>query len=104
MSIIVAHSEAVVKSEKREKAIELLEWMAVESRAEDGVVDYRVAIDIEEPTVLRIIEQYEDAEAFESHESSEHLKRFKIEMEPCLAEKSELTRYTVSSKRTIPGP
>lgn len=104
MSLIVAHSEAVVEPEKRERAIELLEWMAAESRAEDGVVDYRVAIDIEEPNVLRIIEQYEDEEAFEAHESSEHLERFKAEMEPCLAQEAELTRYTVSSTMTLPGP
>lgn len=104
MSMVIAHSEAVVKPEQRARAIELLEWMAVESRAEDGVVDYRVAIDIEESNVLRIIEQYEDAKAFESHESSEHLERFKSEMESCLAEEAELTRYTVSSKTTISGP
>lgn len=104
MSLVVAHSEAVVKPAKRESALELLAWMAAESRAEDGVVDYRVAIDIEEPNVLRIIEQYEDDEAFEAHESSEHLARFKAEMEPCLAEEAELTRYTVSSKTTLPGP
>jgi len=104
MSIVVAHSEAVIKPEMRETAIELLEWMAGKSRAEGGVIDYRVTIDIEERNVLRIIEQYEDAEAFEAHESSDHLETFKAEMEPCLAEEAELTRYTVSSKTTIPGP
>ncbi len=84
--------------------MELLKEMAVRSRAEAGVIDYRVTVDLEDPHILRIIEHYEDEAAFESHESSDHLERFQSEISPCLAEKAELTRFTVTSEITLPGP
>jgi len=102
--VIVVHSEVPVKPDRREEARELLEAMAVRSRAEDGVVDYRVTTDLEEPDMFRILELYEDAAAFESHESSDHLERFAADMAPCLYGTAELTRFTVTSTETLPGP
>ncbi|MFB1066218.1 putative quinol monooxygenase, partial [Natrinema sp. H-ect4] len=99
-----AHSEVPVKPASRETAMELLETMAVRSRAEAGVIDYRVTVDLEDPNTFRIIEQYEDEAAFESHESSTHLDRFQSEITPCLAEEAELTRFTVTSETALPGP
>jgi len=102
--MIVAHSEVTVEPASQERVMDLLAQMAVRSRAEDGVIDYRVTVDIEDPNVLRIVEQYEDEAAFESHESSDHLKRFQSDIEPCLADEARLTRYVVTSKATLPGP
>lgn len=102
--MIVAHSEVTVKPASRESAMELLEEMAVRSRAEAGVIDYRVTVDLEDPNTFRIIEQYEDEAAFESHESSNHLEQFQSNLTPCLAEDAELTRFTVTSETTLPGP
>jgi quinol monooxygenase YgiN len=78
--------------------------MAERSRAEPGVVDYRVTADLEDPDTFRILEVYEDEAAFEAHESSEHLAQFKRDMAPCLAEAATLTRYDVTETTTLPGP
>lgn len=102
--MIVAHSEVPVKPAARATARELLAEMAVRSRAEAGVVDYRVATDVEDPNTFRIIERYEDEAAFESHESSDHLERFQSAIAPCLSEGAELTRFTVTSTTVLPGP
>lgn len=102
--MIVAHSEVQVKPAFRETAMELLEEMAVRSRAEAGVIDYRVTADLEDPNTCMIIEQYEDEAAFESHESSDHLERFQTEITPCLAEEAELTRFSVTSEMSLHGP
>lgn len=102
--MIVAHSEVAVKPAFRETAMELLEEMAVRSRAEAGVIDYRVTADLEDPNTFRIIEQYEDEAAFDSHESSEHLEQFQSDIHPCLAEEAELTCFTVTSETVVPGP
>jgi len=104
MSSVVVHSEVEVKPDARERAMELLDEMAVESRTEDGVVDYRVTVDIEDPHILRIIEHYEDDAAFQAHESSDHLERFQSKMAPCLATEAEMTVFEVDATSTVPGP
>jgi quinol monooxygenase YgiN len=102
--MIVIHSDVPVKPDSRTAAIELLEDIADRSRAESGVVDYRVTSDLEDPNTLRIIEQYEDETAQQSHESSDHVAEFQREMEPHLAAVAELSIYEVTSTRTAPGP
>ena len=102
--MIVKHSEVPVEPESRDRAIEAMKWMAAESRAEPGVIDYRVTADLEAPNVLRIVEQYEDSEAAQSHESSDHLEEFEARIEPCLADDATLTSFEVTEKRVDPGP
>lgn len=102
--MIVVHSEVPVKPDSRTEAVALLEDIAARSRAEPGVIDYRVTSDLEDPNTLRIIEQYEDEDAVDSHETSDHVARFQREMEPHLADDAVLTIHDVASKRTVPGP
>jgi quinol monooxygenase YgiN len=101
---VILHSEATVDPERRDEAIEILQWMAAESRAEDGVVDYRVTCDLEAPETFRIIEQYEDAAAVEAHESSEHLDEFQARIEPLLVGEATLTRFDVTAVTDMDGP
>lgn len=78
--------------------------MAVESRKEPGVIDYRVTFDIERPTVARIIEQYKDWSAVESHESSDHLEQFQEAINPHMISEPELFQYEVTNKIKAEGP
>lgn len=102
--MIVIHSEVPVEPDSRTAAIELLETIARRSREEPGVIDYRVTSDLEDPNTLRIIEQYEDEPAQQSHEASDHVAQFQAKMEPYLADEAELSIYDVTSTRTAPGP
>lgn len=102
--MIVIHSEVPVEPESRAEAVELLEEIAARSRAEPGVINYRVTSDLEDPNTLRIIERYENKDAADSHESSDHVAEFQRAMEPHLADDAELTIHEVASKRTAPGP
>ena len=102
--MIVIHSEVPVEPESRAEAVELLEWIAARSRAEPGVIEYRVTNDLEDPNTLRIIERYESEDAADAHESSDHVAEFQREMEPHLADDAELTIHEVAAKRTAPGP
>lgn len=102
--MIVIHSEVPVAEESRAAAIELLEDVAERSRAEPGVVDYRVTVDIERPNTFRIVETYEDEAAAEAHESSDHVAQFQQEMDPHLADDAVLTIHEVTAQRIAPGP
>jgi len=63
-----------------------------------------VTADLEAPNILRIIEQYEDHEAVEAHESSAHLETFQAEMEPHIDGKATLSQFAVDAKTEGKGP
>lgn len=102
--MIVIHSKVPLYSDSRDEAGDILEKMASTSRDESGVIDYRVTFDIEAPTTARIIEQYEDWEAVESHESSSHLEWFQEAIEPHMCAEPELFQYEVTEKIEAEGP
>ncbi|MBP2249732.1 quinol monooxygenase YgiN [Halarchaeum solikamskense] len=102
--MIVALSEVPLVPETRERALDVLASMAAESRAEAGVVDYRVTTDVEEPNVAHIVERYEDEAAFDAHENSAHLDAFQSEMAPLIDGEATLYRYAVEREDVLPGP
>lgn len=103
-SMIVIHSEVPIQPDSKEEASDILKEMAIKSRRESGVIDYRVTFDIEDTTVARIIEQYEDWSAVEAHESSSHLEWFQDAIEPLLSNDPQLFQYEVSDKTEAEGP
>lgn len=102
--MIVIHSEVPVHSDSKSEAGEIFKKMATKSREEEGVIDYRVTFDIESPTTARIIEQYEDWKAVESHESSSHLEWFQEAIEPHMCAEPQLFQYEVKDKIKAEGP
>lgn len=99
--MIVMHAELPIDSEKKEAAIELLSELATESRAEDGVIDYRVTTDVEYPNVVRIFEQYEDEMAVDQHMESDHFQSFQQEIGSYMAGEASLVRFTVDDATDV---
>ena len=99
--MIVMHATMPVDPDSREAALELARDLAEASRAEDGVVDYRVATDAEDPNVVRVFEQYEDADAVDAHMSSDHFESFQTEVAAHLAGEPTLYRFDVDSKTQL---
>lgn len=93
--MIHVHATIPVDPEQREEAIELAQDLAAASRAEDGVVDYRVGADVEDPAVLRFVEQYEDESALGEHAETEHFLAFQEEIAGMLGGEPELTQYEI---------
>lgn len=102
--MIILLSEVPIAQESRTEAIKIMKSMARVSRTEAGVIDYRVTTDLETPNTVRIIEKYEDSDAVEAHESSDHLETFQRDIEPHLAGEPELYRYDVAARIEMDGP
>lgn len=102
--MIVLLSTVPLDPDSREEWTSIMERMAQRSRAEPGVIDYRVTIDIETPDTVRIVEKYEDGDAVDAHESSDHLAAFQADIEPHLAGEPELVRYDVAERTEMVGP
>lgn len=99
--MIVMLAEMPIDPDGRETALDLFEDLAAASRAEDGVIDYRVTTDVESPNTVRVIEQYEGAAAVDAHMSSDHFESFQADVAPHMAGEPELYRYDVDSKSRI---
>ena len=99
--MILMLAEMPIASDSKEAALDLCEELAEQSRAEDGVVDYRVTTDIEAPNTVRVIEQYDDGAAVDAHMSSDHFESFQAAIAPHLAGEPELYRYEVDSETRV---
>ena len=99
--MIVMHASLPVQPDTREEALDLVTDLAEQSRAEDGVVNYRVTTDAEEPNTVRIFEQYEDDDAVDAHMSSDHFQAFQGEIVNHLAGEPTLLRFDVESSTQL---
>jgi quinol monooxygenase YgiN len=95
--MILLHAVFPIKPEKRSEALDLAETLVEQSNREPGMIDYQAATDIRDETVIRFFEQYEDAEAFESHTQTDHFQEFEAALDDLLAGESEVVRFDVES-------
>lgn len=94
--MIVLHATFPIDPSQRERALELAEMLVEESNEEDGVIDYRAAVDVQDENVLRFIERYEDEAAVEAHNESDHFAELEAALPDLLAGEPEVTQFEVA--------
>ncbi|GGN22633.1 putative quinol monooxygenase [Halarchaeum nitratireducens] len=99
--MIVVHATFPIDPDHREEALDLARDVVAASTEEPGVIDYHAAVDVEDETVLRFVERYEDAAAVEAHEESEHFRAFVAGLSDVLAGDPEATRFAVDSATDV---
>jgi quinol monooxygenase YgiN len=93
----IVYAVLTAAPEHREAVIDHAREIAAASREEPGVIDYRVATDVEDPNVLRFVEQYDSEEAVEAHSETEHYEAFAEAVIPdLLASEPEITQFEVT--------
>lgn len=95
--MIVIHARFRVDSDHRTKATGLIRKLVESLREEDGILEYRVATDIEDPNVFRFFEQYENEAAFEAHPQADHVQASVEAISDLLADEPEVVRFEVES-------
>lgn len=93
--MIVVHAAFPIDPDDREEALELAEQLVEESNREPGTIEYRATTDVTDGNVLRFVERYEDAEAFEAHTRTEHFREFEERLPDLLAGDPEVRRFEV---------
>ena len=99
--MILQYAVIPVDPDSRDEAVEAVSELAAQSREEPGVVDYRVGADVEDDSVLRIFEQYEDAESVEAHMTSDHFETFQERLPSFAGGDVELYKYEVSDSTQL---
>lgn len=99
--MLVVHATFPIDPDSRDEALDLIDSLAERSRREDGVVDYRVATDIDDSNVFRFFERYEDEAAFEAHAETDHFQEFERALPDLLAGEPEVTQFDVENASTV---
>jgi len=93
--MIVIHASFPIEPERRDEALETANTLVERSNQEPGTVDYRATTDIQDTNVIRFVERYEDADAFEAHVQTEHFQNFEEKLPDLLAGEPEVVRFEV---------
>ncbi len=101
--MIVIAGSVRVKEGALDRMISDASAMAVASRAEDGCVDYRFSVDLEDPNVVRLFECWRDQKVLEEHFSTPHFAHFSTAIEGAIEDRADLVRYEVSSSGPLFG-
>ena len=91
----VLHAVVPIDPQHHEEAIEFFSELGERSRAEDGVVEYRATMDVDDRNVFRFVEVYEDGAALEAHTGSEHFREFEERVPGMLDGEMRATVYDV---------
>ena len=95
--MLVVHAAFPIAAEHHERATELIRELAEDSRKEEGIIEYRVATDVDDENLFRFFEQYEDEEAVESHTQTDHYQEFEAALPDLLSGEPEILRFDINS-------
>jgi quinol monooxygenase YgiN len=99
--MLVVHAQVPLDPDSREDALEMIEDLAEQSRAEDGVIDYRATTEIGDPNTVRFIEQYEDEQALAEHAQTDHFQEFAAALPDVAAGEATGTQFAVSGSSEL---
>jgi quinol monooxygenase YgiN len=75
-----------------------MEEMIRASRAEAGCIDYAYAIDLLDPSLVRVSERWENREALAAHAASDHIRRWRALWPEIGVSDRQLRMYDASSE------
>jgi quinol monooxygenase YgiN len=101
--VIVIAGSATIRPDKLQAAAEAARVMREASLAEPGCNAYRFAVDLDDPSVLTIFEEWVDEPALQAHFATPHLVAFSEALTAVVAGEIHLRRYEVSSAGPLFG-
>ena len=101
--MIVIAGKATLHAAEVDAAVRAGSQMAATSRREPGCLDYRFSIDIDDPLVVRVFEQWESAEALEAHFATTHFGEFSEVIVRAVNGAAEFTRFEIASAGPLFG-
>ncbi|RAW47022.1 antibiotic biosynthesis monooxygenase [Halorubrum sp. 48-1-W] len=99
--MIVIHAEFPIDPDRHDEAVDLMREVAEQSRAEDGVIEYDIATDIDDPNLFRFTEQYDDTATFTAHTETDHVGELEAALPDLLAGEPNVTRFDVDGASDV---
>lgn len=101
--MIVVAGTARLAPSHRAATVALGSDMAAKSAAEPGCNQYRFAIDVDDPNVVHLFEEWVDQEALDAHFATPHFAEFGAALLGALDGEAVITRYVVESSGPLFG-
>lgn len=95
------HATFPINPDHRDEALDQIGTLAERSREENGVIDYRVAVAIDNPNLFKFFEEYEDEAAFEAHARTDHFQEFEAALPTLLAGEPDVTQFDDAEASTV---
>ena len=76
--------------------------METESRKEPGCITYAFSVDINDPTMVRITERWESAEALKAHFSAPHMPAFSAALGQIDIKSMDAKAYEIAEEVPLP--
>lgn len=87
-------SKGIFYEDKVDEALKLYLELVLESQKEIGCISYNLFQDINDSTILTMIEEWENTESLENHMKTEHFKKIVPEISK-LRKSSEINKYKI---------
>lgn len=95
--MIIVHATIPIRSDCREKALELARQMTAATRSEVGCISYDFYIGLSDPNTLMLFQEWESMEALMGHFQTEHMDKFLKELPQVVSGEVTTRRYAVQS-------
>ncbi len=85
-------AKGIFYENKVDEALKLYEELVIKSQKENGCISYNLFRDVDDKTILTMIEEWESREAHNMHKNTEHFMRI-VPLVSNLRKSSELNIY-----------
>ena len=95
--MIIVHGTIPIRSDCRERALELARAMTEATQAEAGCISYDFYIGLSDPNTLMLFQEWENMDALMGHFQTEHMDEFLRELPQVVSGEITTRRYAVQS-------
>lgn len=95
--MVVVAGTVKIKSERREEAQQLALRMVTATQAEPGCLTYQFYVDLTDPTLFFLFEEWENEEALSQHFQTPHMVEFQKHLPGLLVGPINVKRYTIQT-------
>ena len=95
--MIIVHGTIPIRSDCRERALELARAMIEATQAEAGCISYDFYIGLSDPNTLMLFQEWENMDALMGHFQTEHMDEFLRELPQVVSGEITTRRYAVQS-------
>ena len=101
--MLIVCGEVVVDPTAIEKVKGALNTMEQETRKEAGCISYAFAVDINDPSMIRIIERWESMDALTAHFHSPHMAAFGAAVGDLQPKSMDIKCHDVAGEVALPS-
>ncbi len=99
--MIIVAGTVRIQPGQLEAARAIMEDVITASRREEGCISYTYSVDVLDPHVVHVFEEWRDQAALEAHFATAHLMRWRAQWASFGISDRKLKRYEIASEQSL---